>query len=167
MVGGEAAKDPALVKSAFLCNFVKYTEWPEHAFGNPSSPVVLGVLGPDPLGNWLERTAKAIQLQGRTLNVRRFSSLPQPGECHLLFIPAESTRSPENRISVMGTNCVLTVSDDPSFAERGGMIAILEKDGALRFQVNLSSTTRAGLRLNAAMLKLADRVYRTSPSSKP
>src|SRR5437867_180076 len=51
------------IKAAFLYNFTKFVEWPEPAFADPKSPIVIGVLGPNPFGGEL---AKAIE--GRKVN---------------------------------------------------------------------------------------------------
>ena len=38
------------IKAAYLYNFGRYVTWPDKMFPNDQSPVVIGVLGPDPFG---------------------------------------------------------------------------------------------------------------------
>ena len=42
------------VKAAFLYNFAQFVEWPARAFPAPDSPLIIGVLGENPFGTYLE-----------------------------------------------------------------------------------------------------------------
>ena len=43
------------IKAAYLYNFGRYVTWPVEKFLDDRSPVVIGVLGPDPFGAALDR----------------------------------------------------------------------------------------------------------------
>jgi hypothetical protein len=55
---------------------------------------------------------------------------------------------------------VLTVSDMPQFAQRGGMIQFVLEGNRVRFEVNLIATQHAGLTLSSDLLKVATAVRR-------
>src|SRR3990172_10053935 len=42
------------VKAAILFNFAKFVEWPDAAFPDPATPIIIGVLGEDPFGSALD-----------------------------------------------------------------------------------------------------------------
>lgn len=154
------AKDPFVVKAAFLCNFAKFTEWPAEAFSDAKAPFVIGVLGEDPFGSKLDAAIKGLELHGRPVVIRRFAGIPAPKEAHLLFVGADFVRKLEQLESELRGSRTLIVGDARTFAQEGGMIAFVERDGAIHFEVNLASADTAGLKLNSGLLKLADHVYK-------
>ena len=42
------------LKAVFLFNFAQFVEWPPSAFHEPADPIVIGVLGDDPFGPYLD-----------------------------------------------------------------------------------------------------------------
>lgn len=42
------------VKAAYIFNFATFTTWPESAFSSSESPVVIGIVGDDPFGIFLD-----------------------------------------------------------------------------------------------------------------
>ena len=44
------------IKAVFLYNFAKFVEWPPNVFPDANTPFVIGVLGQDPFGSYLEDT---------------------------------------------------------------------------------------------------------------
>jgi uncharacterized protein DUF4154 len=45
------------IKAGFLFNFTKFVEWPPDAFADPSVPIVLGIVGDNPVTDLLIETA--------------------------------------------------------------------------------------------------------------
>jgi hypothetical protein len=56
---------------------------------------------------------------------------------------------------------ILTVSDLPQFAARGGMIQFVSQGNRIRFEVNLTAVEQANLTLSSELLKVATAVRRT------
>jgi hypothetical protein len=50
---------------------------------------------------------------------------------------------------------VLTVSEIENFAQRGGVIHLKKENNRIVFEINLAAAKRAGLTMNAHLLKLA------------
>ena len=53
---------------------------------------------------------------------------------------------------------MLTISDQPGFVDRGGMIEMKLVAGRTRFDINLAAARAAGLNLSSQLLQLAERV---------
>src|SRR5260370_41881790 len=53
------------VKAVFLFNFAQFVDWPADAFSGPTTPLVIGVLGDDPFGDFLDQTVRHEHLGGR------------------------------------------------------------------------------------------------------
>ena len=53
------------VKSAYVLNFIKFVEWPPPAFRSPKDPILLYVVGKDPIGDSIDG------LNGKTVSGRQ------------------------------------------------------------------------------------------------
>ena len=143
------------LKAGFLYNFAKYVDWPEDAFDNPSAPFVVGIVGRDPFGEALARALRGKQLEGRSFRIERFGTPADIGRCHVLFVPrAEAARTAEVLKAVEGKP-VLTVGEDGAFPRAGGMVAVLVKNERAALEINREASERAGLVLDARLLRVA------------
>lgn len=148
--GGELE---AKVKAAYIFNFMKFVDWPADEGNAPSAPLRICLLGSDPVGRILEGLANR-QVKGRTLKVisAREAAITS---CHLLFISrSEQQRLPQIMQQLQGS-AVLTVSDIPRFAERGGMIGFVTEGDRVKIEINPRSARQARLKLSAKLLEIA------------
>src|SRR5215210_2951157 len=106
------------LKAVFLYNFAKFIEWPETAFAEPTSPLVIGILGENPFGDELERTIRGKMLNNRALTIKELHSLAEASSnCHILFVSSsEKKRLPEIFAGLRGVS-VLTVGEIDRFTE--------------------------------------------------
>ena len=141
------------VKAAYLVNFIKFVEWPDSAFQSPEGPLVLCVVGNDPIGVALEKF-HGKTVSGKVLDVRKVSDLASMGHCHILFIGESEKGKVDNVLGIMKTHPVLTVSDIDGFARMGGAIGFFREKNNIRFEINDESVGNAGLTLNAKLLYL-------------
>ncbi len=156
--GAYAAAEPRSeyeVKAAMLYNFARFVDWPQQALGQPSEPLVLGVLGPDPFGGILDDTLRGVTVNGRPIVVRRFAGVADLKVCHILFISSSEVKSLPLVAQVFEKSAVLTVSDIDRFATRGGMIGFTLDGNKVRFEINLDAAEKAGLKISSKLLKLA------------
>jgi hypothetical protein len=144
------------LKAVFLFNFAQFVSWPAGAFAEPSAPLVIGVLGEDPFGSFLDETVRGETIEGHPLRIRRFDSLDQATDCHILYISRdELERMPAIRQALEGRG-VLTVSDELGFASRGGMIRFITERNRIRLRINLVAARAAGLTLSSKLLRAAE-----------
>ncbi|MGP8201707.1 MAG: YfiR family protein [Limisphaerales bacterium] len=143
------------IKAAFLFNFAKFVEWPPAAFPAGTSPIVIGILGENPFHDDLARMVRSKTVDGRTLEVKTLHSLADAANCHMLFIStSESARLPEIIKSLKGAS-VLTVGETDHFTENGGMINFVLKSAKVRFEINKTAATSAGLKISSKLMSLA------------
>jgi hypothetical protein len=145
------------IKSAYVFNFIKFVEWPPEAVKR-GDRINLCVIGNDEV-----RTALA-SLNGRKAGEYEIRIVPHAGDlilnaCHVLYIGEQEQRRVVAIIKSLGEAPVLTISDIPGFAERGGGIGLLNRNDKVLFEVNLASTRKAALRLSSQMLNLAANVF--------
>lgn len=142
------------VKAAFLYNFAKYVEWPPEASG---TAVTLCIGGRDPFGPALA-TFEGRNMNGREFRVRRNLSPDDTRGCQLLFLPEGEERRVAAWLRSASISGSLAVSDLEGFGDAGGAIAMVTADNRVQFDVNMIPVNRAGLRINAQLLKLARQV---------
>jgi YfiR/HmsC-like len=152
-VGGTPPSREYQVKAVFLFNFTQFVEWPAEAFADPTAPLVIGVLGEDPFGAFLDETVRGERANGRPLLVERFRRVQEIGNCQVLFISrSESDRLGEILASLAGKP-ILTVSDIEGFAPRGGVIRLVTVGGKIRLRINLDSARVAKLTISSKLLR--------------
>ena len=146
------------VKAAFLLNFTKFVEWPPAAFSAPDSPIRICVTGEDPFGPTLDRTLEGESVKNRRVEAARLSPESNLRNCHVLFISRSERESNAQIISDLRGSSVLTVSEAPGFADRGGMIEFVIEEGKVRFYINAAVAEAAGLKLSSRLLRVASAV---------
>lgn len=143
------------VKAVFLFNFAQFVDWPASAFATPTSPLVIGVYGHDPFGPALDEAIAGETINGRPLEVRRYSSVDAIDECHILFINSTSKAELAAILDRIRGRNVLTVSDTREFALAGGVIEFVTIDNRIRLQINLDAAKSANLSISSKLLKPA------------
>jgi len=144
------------VKAVFLFNFAQFVEWPTNAFPEAQTPLVIGVLGEDPFGAYLDETVRGEKVNNRSLVVERYRRVEEIKNCHVLFISrSEADRLAEILAKLKGRH-ILTVGDADSFAQRGGMIRFVTEKNKIRLKVNLEAAKAASLTISSKLLRPAE-----------
>jgi hypothetical protein len=144
------------VKAVFLFNFVQFVDWPAPPAADSERPLVIGILGNDPFGPFLDETVHGERLGSRPIQLRRFHQIADIEECHVLFISrSESDRLPEI-LSVLKNRPVLTVSDGDAFADHGGMIQFVTDKSRIRLRINLEAAQAANVTISSKLLRVAE-----------
>ena len=153
------------IKAGFLTKFINYTTWPADRFESATSPVVIGVLGTDPFGDILDKTA-ALSRGGRPLEVRRILTPADAAACHLVFIGKSESRHETEWIAALKQRAVLTVGESGHTIERGGIVEFVSVRNSVGFEASLPAMEQAALKLSSDMLVHARRVYRESKGQR-
>lgn len=142
------------IESAYIFNFIKFVQWPESEVKSGGN-INLCIVGNDELQSTLAK------LNGRDVGEYKLQVMPRRGSredigaCHVLYIDRDETRRFISILKSLGERPVLTISDIPNFAERGGNIGLIYGENRVLFEINLASARIAGLRLSSQMLNLA------------
>lgn len=154
-----AQKPPAReyqVKAAFLFNFSQFTEWPASAFSSPKAPLVIGILGEDPFGNYLDELVKEEMINGRPLSIQRFQDTQEIKNCHILFIKVLKPIRQQDIINDLKGKNILTVGEDPDFIKDGGMVRFVTINNKIQFQINPEATKKENITISSKLLRLAE-----------
>ena len=143
------------VKAVFLFNFAQFVEWPTNAFSEPHSPLIIGVLGEDPFGAYLDETIHNEQVNGRPLVIQRYRLWEEIKSCHILFISRSEADRLETILNGIRNQNILTVGDFDGFAQRGGMMRFVTENAKIRLRVRLDTVKAADLKVSSKLLRPA------------
>ncbi|MBF0169890.1 MAG: YfiR family protein [Nitrospinae bacterium] len=157
-----AAEEPVSalqLKAAFLYKFTIFLEWPEAAFADSKSPIVIGVLGDKELAAATAETVLRREVRGRSFQVRSYmwEEDIEP-DVHLLYLSPGADhgefigRLPKARAKAPHA---FLVSDGEESVLRGAHLAFTLRNDRLQFLINLEAATAANIRISSKLLRLA------------
>ena len=149
------------IKAGFLGNFAKFVRWPPEIFENSGSPYILGILGEDPFGSFMDEAVEAFEIEGRRMVIKRFPNIATYEFCHILFISSSQKTLLDPIFWKLKTLPTLTVSETAEFCKKGGMINFIFVKNNIRFQINVGATEKAQLKVSSSLLSLAREIIPT------
>jgi hypothetical protein len=157
-VAPEAKAQPAptaeyQLKAVFLFNFAQFVEWPARAFPSPTTPLVIGVLGEDPFGSYLDDLVRDEKIGSHPLVVRRITRAEDITACHIVFICRSEAHDLGGIIARLKRSSVLTVSDVDTFIRQGGMVRFLMENGKIRLRINVKAAKACDLTVSSKILR--------------
>jgi hypothetical protein len=152
---GDPESRASQVKAVFLYNFSQFITWPESSFSDPNSPFVIGVLGKNTFGPYLNDVIESEKVNGRPISIKYFTSLtPEIDDCEILFID-KSFPAMEQAIKSTKGKPILTVSDNELFMKQSGILRFYIEGGKLRIEVNQEASSGSGLEISSKLLRIA------------
>ena len=144
------------VKAVFLFNFTPFVIWPAELCADAQAPIVIGILGDDPYGSYLDETVRDEKVGGRPLVVARYRNVDEVSACQVLFIGIAEPRRMEDVIARLKGRRILTVSDADTASRAGGVIRFVTQNNHVRLQVDVPAAKAAGLTISSKLLRAAD-----------
>lgn len=143
-------------------HFAEFVEWPESAnegTKGASRTINFCVLGRDLFGNSLDESILGRPVGDREPIVARGKKFEDLGECDVLFVSSSETRLQSKILDRLKRSAVLTVGEAKDFAEKGRIIQFVPQGDRVHFLINVDAAGRAGLKIRAALLALAQVVH--------
>ena len=153
---GEAF-DEDEIKVAYLYNFLKFTTWPESAFGPETATVNICAVGDNPLSGKLE-LLRGKEVRQKTVAVfylpRVIFETVRNNQCHLLFV-SKKISVIDAYIGDLRGSPLLLVGDAENFTDTGGIIGLKLVGQKIRFDINLQRAQENNILFSSLLLKLA------------
>jgi len=144
------------LKAVFVFHFTQFADWLPGAFADPQAPLVIGILGDNPFGSYLDDAVRGEQVNNRPIVVQHYRKLSDVKACHILFIAqSESDHMRQILDDLRGRN-ILTVSDADGFAAQGGMIQFLTEKNKIRLRINADAAKAADVTISSKLLRSAE-----------
>lgn len=144
------------VKAVFLYNFTQFVQWPTSAFPSEDFPMIIGILGVDPFGSYIDDLTKGELVGTHPVTVVRYRSAQEISECHILYVNLKDKDGIRRALADLKVKPVLTVSDADSFTRNGGIIKFMNEFGRIRLQINTDIATGAELVISSKLLRLSE-----------
>lgn len=151
----EEGEREAKIKAAVIFKILKFVEWPFAAMPAPDTPLLVCLLGRDPLAAALA-DLEGVSTQGHALHFL-YVAYPLPGatRCHALVVAAGESEHLHPLLDHLAERPTLSLAEIPNFARRGGIVGLVRATNRLSFEINLRAARRAGLSISAPLLELA------------
>jgi hypothetical protein len=142
------------LKAAIVSKLPQFVEWPAEATAGKAS-IDLCVLRDNPITDDLRALVAGQSVGGTPLAVRTIARDDDVAGCELLFVGSQELAAHRTLLTRAAAAPVLTVSDDASFLDQGGIIQLREVNNRFRFEINVAAARRTGLRISSQLLQLA------------
>lgn len=147
--------DKQTVLAALTLNIARFTSWPEHSFINHENTLNLCVFG----GNLIQQAFKNIDnkvINNKTIDIINVSRLRNLTRCQLLYLSELDQNKLLPLLLELKGQPILTVGEDISFLQSGGMIGLEQINGKMQLNVNLPLIKPSKLVISSRLLKLSN-----------
>ena len=117
--------------------------------------ITIGILGQDHFNDSLTNAVAGKNINGRTIVIKHVSSDDDLGGCTILFISSSEDSRLGEILDKTGSLPILTVGEDESFWEKGGIINFTLEAEKIRIEVNLSAAQKVKLQISSKLLSVA------------
>lgn len=150
----------AEVKAALVLRLAKYVTWPAERDPATTAPLIVCVVGDDPIAGSL----RALSSAAARVDVRRVggdsSDLLQ---CHIVVFGSDNAVDVNYALVRLAGQPVLTIGATERFARTGGILALVNRDGRIAFVVNNDAARRGHLAISSRLLQIASVVTGGAP----
>lgn len=163
----EADSSEYEAQSQYLRSFVEFVNWPSKAEQGVHPTINFCILGSDPYGKLLDEAILGHSFGGRQGVIVRGRYLADLGACDVLFIGKSEQKTEDKILKKLRDKNVLTIAETEGFAARGGVIQFVWQKDHLGFLINEDAANRAGLKISASLLALAQIVHDQPSKAAP
>ena len=117
---------------------------------------MIGVLGEDPFGAYLDETVRGERVGKRPLAIARYARVEDVDACQVLFVSRSETARLEQILAQLRGRSILTVGDTEGFVHRGGMVGFVLQGGRVRLRIDADAARAADLSISSKLLRVAE-----------
>jgi hypothetical protein len=144
------------VKAVFLFNFTQFIEWPAETFNSPDEPFVIGIIGENPFGTYINETVSGEKYGTHPIVIKNYKKREDIGNCQMLYITSDEQEEVKNILASISQKNILTVNDLPGFTKNGGMVQFYIENNKIRLRINVERSKAAGLNISSKLLSVAE-----------
>lgn len=154
IAGSTARPSEYDIKAVYLYNFTKFISWPESAFSDSNSPIMICVFGSNPAKKTLEKLSEKIT-RGRPLKVSFLEDEHDAGACHILFLSQTNEIRALPFLKETTGKPVLTVGEYSGFSDNGIIEFKVDTDYRVKLAINLNHAKQNQINISAQLLEIA------------
>lgn len=143
------------IKSAFVFNFIKLVSWPDRRFDSESSPVRVCVVRGDEMLDAMRDSISGKLVGTRPIEVTAVAPDDSFAACHVLYLGVNVANRYGPLMARAAGKGILVVDEGLQFTWPDGMIRLFQEQNRMRFELNLESVERSGLKVDPRLIRLA------------
>lgn len=143
------------LKAVFIYNFSHFIDWPETSFETSYAPFVIGIIGRDPFGPYLEQAIKNERIRSHIMEVKHFDNVLEANKCHMLYINLQDPEEIKQALAAVSGRPILTVGDSPNFVRWGGLVRFYTEENRIRLEINNTVAKARKLQISSKLLRVA------------
>lgn len=155
--GAQAPAVEHAVKATFLYKFASFIEWPSGTFVSASDPLVICVVGSDPVTDLVDEAVRGQVIAAHPIDVVHLTASAPDARCHILYVALRGAAAARVLDAVRGRP-VLTVTDDAANPGDQGIVNFVVQSNRVRFEIDLRAAVENHLVISSKLLNLATRV---------
>ena len=124
------------IKAVFIYNFTQFVDWPAVSFESGDSPFIIGIVGNNPFGSYIEETVSGERVGTHPIIVKHFNSEKEIDRCHLLYINFSADTKIKETLDAISDKSILTIGEGYNFSKLGGIIRFYTEQNRIRLQIN-------------------------------
>ncbi len=132
------------VKSNYLYHLSSLLEWPE---SKSQDEFVIGIFDNTQLFDRLKELAKSKLVNNQKVKVVLLEDLNDLNECHIVYLPENTSRSYQVISQITQQKGCLLVADRYSVIARSSGVCFINKKGRVHFEINEQWIKEAGIEL--------------------
>ncbi len=141
------------VKAAFLYRFSDYVEGNSM---NADETFNIAILGNSNITDPLKAIATDKKIKNKRINVRQYNDAGDiTGSCQMVFISKNYNSSIESVAATLYDKPALIITEQNGGCAKGAHINFFTAENKLKFEVNLRTTRRSGLKVSSQLLQHA------------
>ncbi len=150
------------LKAALVSKLPGFVEWPPASIAGRDT-INLCIAGSNPFGSELDQLIAGVAVASLPVAIRPVQRAADLAACHVLFIPHQPAGRRHPLLEQADGLPILTVGEDPSFLDDGGIIRMQMVQDRVQFDIDAGAARRAGLRISSQLLQLAANVRGNDP----
>lgn len=141
------------VKAAFLYRFSDYVEGNSL---NTDENFNIAILGNSNIIKPLKAIASDKRIKNKRINVRQYNdAVDITGSCQMVFVSKNYSSSIESVAALLYGKPMLIIAEQNGGCAKGAHINFFTSENKLKFEVNLRSSRRSGLKISSQLLQHA------------
>lgn len=148
------------IKANYLERFAPFIEWPSTSFATADASLTICVLANDPLAPLLEQAAAGQKDGSRLIIVRRLGQTDSAAQCQIFYFEPDDPVGKQIAENLQN-HPVLTVTSAAAEQQTPAIITFVIDQNRVRFDIDNTAASHAGLNIGSNLLALARTVRRT------
>jgi len=146
-----------ILKAAFLYRFSDYIEWTNIDNAETFNIAILGESG---ISAPLVEISRDKRIKNKRIVVKQYGNADEAGSCQIIFISRDYRLPVEQVFRKVDYRPVLVITEQRSDFDKGGQMNFIIEDNKLKFEVNLATVNRSGLKISSQLLQHASKIWR-------